>query len=108
MPTERPFLLYRHFPASSLGYADPMSSLQVHLTEEQNRFVAQKIGEGRYENADAVIRAALESLEREEQENADKLEALREAIAEGDASGTARGDVIARVKRRSRLLAKRV
>jgi Arc/MetJ-type ribon-helix-helix transcriptional regulator len=45
-----------------------------------------------------VVRAALRTLEREEQLYEAKLEALRAAIDEGDASGIVEGDVFAQVR----------
>ncbi len=77
-----------------------MSSLEVHLTDEQSEFLAQQVGEGQYGSTDEAIRAAIDLLQSEEKESAEKLEWLRAAIAEGDASGIARGDVFARVRRK--------
>jgi antitoxin ParD1/3/4 len=70
------------------------------LTDELDRFVIDKVKSGRYENASEVLRAALRTLEREEQEHDAKLAALRSAIDEGDSSGIAKGDVFARVRKR--------
>jgi antitoxin ParD1/3/4 len=53
---------------------------------------------GRFENASEVVRAALRTLEREERVFEAKLETLRAAIDEGDASGIAEGDVFAQVR----------
>ena len=75
-----------------------MPTRNVNLTEELDRFVASKIEDGRYENASEVVRAALRTLEREEQEHEARLVALRAAIAEGDASGLAEGDVFAELR----------
>jgi antitoxin ParD1/3/4 len=69
----------------------------VNLTEELDRFVLKKVKTGRYENASEVVRAALRTLEREEQEYEAKLAALRAAIDEGDASGIAEDGVFERV-----------
>lgn len=80
-----------------------MPTRNVNLTDELDRFVAAKVKTGRYENASEVIRSALRSLEREEQEHHAKLAALRAAIDAGDASGIARGDVFARVRRTLKL-----
>ena len=55
-------------------------------------------GTGRYENASEVVRAALRTLEREEQQYELKLTALRAAVDEGDASGIAEGNVFARLR----------
>ena len=80
-----------------------MPTRNVNLTEELDRFVLKKIKTGRYENASEVVRAALRTLEREEQEYEAKLAALRAAIDEGDASGVAEGDVFARVRKTLKL-----
>ncbi len=75
-----------------------MPTRNVNLTEELDRFVLEKVESGRYENASEVVRAALRTLEREEQQYQTKLAALRTAIDEGDASGVAEGNVFARVR----------
>ena len=76
-----------------------MPTRKVDLTDELDRFVAEKVESGRYESASDVVRAALRTLEREEQMYQAKLAALRTAIDEGDASGVAEGDVFARVRK---------
>jgi antitoxin ParD1/3/4 len=68
-----------------------------------DRFVATKVKSGRYENASEVVRAGLRTLEREEQQYAAKLSALRAAIDEGDASGISEGDVFARARKSLKL-----
>jgi len=80
-----------------------MPTRNVNLTDELEHFVRAKVKSGRYENASEVVRAALRSLEKEEQQHRAKLAALQAAIDEGDASGPARGDVFARVRRTLRL-----
>jgi antitoxin ParD1/3/4 len=75
-----------------------MPTRNVNLTDELDRFVLTKVESGRYENASEVVRAALRILEREEQQYEAKLNALRSAIDEGDASGVAEGDVFARIR----------
>ena len=75
-----------------------MPTRNVNLTDELDRFVLEKVESGRYENASEVVRAALRTLEREEQQYEAKLAALRATIDEGDASGIAEGDVFARVR----------
>ena len=75
-----------------------MPTRNVNLTDELERFVLTKVESGRYENASEVVRAALRTLEREEQQYEAKLAALRAAIDDGDASGLAEGDVFARVR----------
>ena len=76
-----------------------MPTRNVNLTDELDRFVLKKVKSGRFENASEVVRAALRTLEREEQQYEAKLLALRAAIDEGDASGVAEGDVFARVRK---------
>jgi antitoxin ParD1/3/4 len=80
-----------------------MPTRNVNLTDELDRFVVNKVKTGRFENASEVVRAGLRSLEREEREYEAKLAALRAAIDEGDASGIATGDVLARVRRKLKL-----
>ena len=53
-----------------------MPTRNVNLTEELDRFVLKKVKTGRYENASEVVRAALRTLEREEQEYEAKLGVL--------------------------------
>jgi antitoxin ParD1/3/4 len=80
-----------------------MPTRNVNLTDDLERFVSTKVQSGRYENASEVMRAGLRALEREELEYEAKLAALRTAIKVGDASGVARGDVFARVRRKLNL-----
>lgn len=75
-----------------------MPTRNVNLTPELDRFVLSRVESGRFENASEVVRAALRSMEREEQVYEQKLAALCAAIDEGIASGVAEGDVFARVK----------
>lgn len=79
-----------------------MPTRNVSLTVELDRFVSTRIKSGRYENASEVVRAALRTLERDEQEQRAKLKALRTAIDEGDASGPAKGNPFDRVLGRLR------
>jgi len=73
------------------------------LTDELDHFVLAKVESGRYENASEVVRAALRTLEREEQRYEAKLAALRAAIDEGDASGIGEDNVSARVRKKLNL-----
>jgi antitoxin ParD1/3/4 len=84
-----------------------MPTRNVNLTDELDRFVLQKVASGRYENASEVVRAALRTLEREEQEYEAKLIALRAAIDKGDASGVAEGNPFERVRASLKLPKKR-
>jgi antitoxin ParD1/3/4 len=73
-----------------------MPTRNVNLTDDLENFVLEKVESGRYENASEVVRAALRTLEREEQQLEAKLAALRSAIDAGDASGVAKGNSFAR------------
>ena len=76
-----------------------MPARNVDLTDELDSFVPEKAQSGRYQNASEVVRAALRALEREERQYEIRLANLRAAIDEGDASGTAEGNVLARVRK---------
>ena len=80
-----------------------MPTRNISLTRQLDRFVAQKVASGRYENASEVIRAGLRTLEREEQQYEAKFSALRAAIDEGDSSGIATGDVLGRIRKNLKL-----
>ena len=80
-----------------------MPTRNVNLTDELDRFVLSKVKTGRYENASEVVRAALRTLERDEEQYEAKLAALRAAIDEGFASGIAEGDVFASVREKFKL-----
>ena len=80
-----------------------MPTRNVNLTDELDSFVRAKVESGRYENASEVVRAALRTLEREEQQYEAKLAALRTAIDEGDASGIAEGNSFERVRQTLKL-----
>ncbi len=80
-----------------------MPNRHVSLTERMDRFVSASVESGRYEDANQVVCAALENLEREEQESAAEWAALDAALEEGEASGAAEGDVVARIRERAGL-----
>ena len=80
-----------------------MPTRNVNLPDELDRFVLEKVESGRYENASEVVRAALRTLDREEREYEAKIAALRAAIDEGDASGVAKGNPFARVRKSLKL-----
>ena len=83
-----------------------MPTRNVNLTPELDSFVLARVESGRFENASEVVRAALRTLEREERLYETKLEALRAAIDEGDASGVVKGDVFAQVRKTLKLTKK--
>ena len=84
-----------------------MPTRNVNLTDELDRFVLAKVESGRYENASEVVRAALRTLEREEEQYEAKLASLRTAIDEGDASGLAESDAFGRVRETLKISKKR-
>lgn len=59
----------------------------VALSPHFEAFIRQQVDSGRYNNVSEVVRAGLRLLEEREAEQAAKLQALREAIAVGLASG---------------------
>jgi antitoxin ParD1/3/4 len=59
----------------------------VALSPHFEAFIRQQVESGRFNNASEVVRAGLRLLEKREAEQAAKLQALREAIAVGLASG---------------------
>ena len=83
-----------------------MPTRNVNLTPELDSFVLARVESGRFENASEVVRAALRTLEREERLYETKLEALRAAIDNGDASGVVKGDVFAQVRKTLKLTTK--
>jgi antitoxin ParD1/3/4 len=84
-----------------------MPTRNVNLTPELDRFVLARVESGHFENASEVVRAALRTLEREERLYQTKLETLRIAIDEGDASGVVEGNAFAQVRRQLKLSSKR-
>jgi antitoxin ParD1/3/4 len=81
----------------------PMPTRNVNLTEELDAFVTSRIRSGRYESASEVIRTALRTLEREEQEHEAKIAVLKAAMEEGLSSGIVTGDVFARIRKKLNL-----
>ena len=59
----------------------------VALGPHFETFIRQQVESGRFNNVSEVVRAGLRLLEEREAEQAAKLQALREAIAVGLASG---------------------
>ena len=60
-----------------------MSTRTVVLSQHQHELVESLVVAGRYQNASEVLRAGLRLLEQLELEDSSKLQALRNAAAEG-------------------------
>lgn len=68
------------------------------LGDHFDGFIAQQLAAGRYSNASEVIRSGLRLLEEHER----KVEALRQALMEGEASGDAGELDFAEIRRKAR------
>ena len=62
-----------------------MPTRNVVLTQYQATFVEGLVASGRYQNASEVLREGLRLVEQRENQEAAHLEALRHAVAVGDA-----------------------
>ena len=60
-----------------------MATRNINLTDALDRFVAEQVESGQFQNASEVVRAGLRLLHAEEQRRAQKLELLRQAVQEG-------------------------
>ncbi|MFA5700652.1 MAG: type II toxin-antitoxin system ParD family antitoxin [Desulfuromonas sp.] len=60
-----------------------MPTRNVVLTESQAQLVENLVSSGRYQNASEVLREGLRMIQEREQETADRLQVLREAVAVG-------------------------
>jgi len=76
----------------------------IILGDHFEGFVANQIEAGRYGNASEIMRAGLRLLE----EHEDKVEALRQALIEGEESGDAGSLDFSAIKRKARKKAKLV
>lgn len=75
-----------------------MPTRNTNLEDELEGYLRSKVESGRYENASEVVRAALQSLDRDEQKHEAELSRLRAAVDEGDASGVAEGNPFDRIR----------
>ncbi len=60
-----------------------MPTRNINLTEHYDEFVEHQVASGRYKNASEVLRAGLRLLEQQDQQEREKLAALRTLAAEG-------------------------
>lgn len=79
-----------------------MPTRNINLTAQMDAFVDSQIKQGRYANASEVLRAGLRALEKAEEEDKAKLDALRAAVLAGEQSGIAEGDVFGEIRDRIR------
>ena len=61
----------------------PMPTRNVVLTEHQASLIERLVTSGRYQNASEVLREGLRMVEQREKEDANRLQALREAMELG-------------------------
>jgi antitoxin ParD1/3/4 len=66
-----------------------MATRNINLTDALDRFVAEQVATGQFQNASEVVRAGLRALKADQAAHAAKVEALRAAIQEGIGSGPA-------------------
>ena len=77
-------------------------NMNVSLPEELANFVKDKVSTGRYGSSSEVVREALRLMEKTEQQEAEKLAALRQAWEEGIDSGDAGEIDFATLKKKAR------
>ena len=80
-----------------------MPTRNVNLTNEQDKFVAERVKSGQYANASEVIRTGLRLLEREERAYEEKMAALQKAIQDGLDSGIAEPGVFEKIREKFNL-----
>lgn len=76
--------------------------MNVSLTPELERLVAERVASGRYTSASEVVREGLRLLEEQDQLRDVRLKYLRQAIAEGLESGPAQPMDIEQIKAEAR------
>ena len=64
--------------------------MHISLTPRLEKMVREKVASGQYNNASEVVREALRLMGERDETRRRKLDALREAIVAGEASGIAR------------------
>jgi antitoxin ParD1/3/4 len=79
-----------------------MPTRNINLTPKMDKYVDAKIRNGHFANASEVLRAGLRALEQGEKEDRARLEVIRDAVAAGEESGIADGDVLKEVRERMR------
>jgi len=77
-------------------------NMNVSLPDELANFVKDKVSTGRYGSSSEVVREALRLMEKTEQQEAERLAALRQAWKEGIDSGDAGEIDFAALKKEAR------
>jgi len=83
--------------------AKPVKMSQVELSEDVVRLAEEQVAAGRAASVEDVVRAGVAALERTAERDRRKLEELRAAIDEGDASGVFEGNPFESVRAELRL-----
>lgn len=60
-----------------------MATRNINLTDALDRFVAEQVASGQFQNASEVVRAGLRALKADQAAHAAKLAALNKAVQEG-------------------------
>jgi antitoxin ParD1/3/4 len=61
-----------------------MATRNINLTDALDRFVAEQVESGQFQNASEVVRAGLRALKADQEAHAARVQALRAAIQEAD------------------------
>jgi antitoxin ParD1/3/4 len=92
---------YASSPASSRQEVAMRKAMSIQIEEGFDTFIDEKVSEGRYGSRDEVVEAGLRLLKEQDEE----LEAIRQALIEGEESGEATEfdfDAFIEMKRRAR------
>lgn len=80
-----------------------MAIRSFELTPDVDSFIAREVERGAYKDANELVCAAITLLENEREYDQWKIFALDQALAEGDASGIAEGDVFEQIRAERKL-----
>ncbi|MES1208233.1 MAG: type II toxin-antitoxin system ParD family antitoxin [Pseudomonadota bacterium] len=86
-----------------MGFASGSAMSQIDLSDDIVLLAQAQVAAGRAASVEDVLRAGVSALERSAERERQKMETLRAAIDEGDASGIAEDGVFDRVRERAGL-----